>query len=224
MKQRTWVIGGNTGIGKGIADKLKRTNDHLVFVSDEDEVDVRNTFRIADYIRNYAPFDNVIFSAGVNTPCFIESMNSMELQRMFDVNVIGFIKVLNELVRIQGHGTMCAIVSDAANRPMRNSIGYCSSKAALQMAIRCASRELSPNWRIFGVSPGVVYDTPMTRNINDICAKFREIPIEEIEKDIELTPMGRYISVTEVAELVSQMLNAGPFLSGTTVDISGGSK
>ena len=224
MRQRTWVIGGDTGIGKGIADRLESTGDHVVLVTSEHVVDVTNGFMIAEYVRCFSPFDNVIYSAGVNVPCFIENLDSDVLQQTFDVNVVGFIRVLNELTRAQRHGTVCAIVSDAANRPMRSSIAYCSSKAALQMAIRCAGRELSPNWRIFGISPGVVADTPMTRNVNEICAEFRKISVEQIEKDIKLTPMGRYISVTEVVELVYQMLEAGSFLSGTTVDISGGSK
>jgi hypothetical protein len=58
-----------------------------------------------------------------------------------------------------------ALSSNSAHIPRSQSMAYCSSKAALSMAIRCAARDVGKagmDMSIYGWEPGLVKGTPMS--------------------------------------------------------------
>lgn len=180
-----WVIGGTSGIGAAIAKQAMTESGELVFVSGE-EIDVTSIEKLENYCVDISdattgeivdPLTKVYYCAGVTHLEWLGKMDrfGQKVQkRVIDVNLMGFINVMDLLVRLWSENyftaydqgfqrepiTVCAISSDASERPMRTSIGYCASKAGLNMAIRCAARELGPQgWRIFGVAPGMIQST-----------------------------------------------------------------
>jgi NAD(P)-dependent dehydrogenase (short-subunit alcohol dehydrogenase family) len=219
---RAWVIGGETGIGEEIARELS-IRQYETYVSKQSEVDVRDYHALVKWIDDLGPFDITIYSAGVNIPNFIPNVNLEDLDLVYQVNVIGFVKVLKALVRSQDYGKVIGISSEAHRVAMRGSIAYCSSKAAMAMAIRCAGRELAPNWQILGVAPVVVEDTPITTHTDKYCAEIRGVSEKEIVEDsIKKIPYGRRLTKIEVAGLTCDLLKTTPFLTGVTIDLAGG--
>jgi pteridine reductase len=106
---------------------------------------------------------------------------------------------------------------------MRNSIAYCSSKAALVQAVRCAARELAPHVRVNAVSPAIIEHTPMTTNIDAAVQLQRGWSEEEaLEYERKLIPMGRRATKEEVAQVVLQTLAGPQFMTGSNIEITGG--
>lgn len=188
-------------------------------------------------------FDEIVYCAGVNRLGFIGNLFPDKVNECFDVNVVGFIRLLDKIVERQGSfhvkpkishdyntyrpvNPVCsivAIVSDSAYVPMRGSIAYASSKAALAHAIRCAARELAPAYRVNGVAPSTVEDTPMTAAIDEQIPKLRGWTLEKArEYEESLVPMHRRVGKEEVARLTADILEGPDFLTGETVKISGG--
>lgn len=218
---KSWVI-GNTGVGRAIADALVERDRDDVFISSEAQVNVTDHIAMVNFVERHGPFNQIIFAAGVNFPSMINRLELDCVKYTFEVNVLGFINLINVLTRYNPPATVCAIVSEAANKSMCGSIAYCSSKAALKMAIRCAGRELAPDWKIFGVSSSIVEGTYITKNTDKICADMRNIPVEVLRrKSTEDAPMGRRITVSEVADIVVELLDTTTWLTGTTVNITG---
>lgn len=241
-ERRTLVIGANPdNIGEAIASRLFISDLGVERVATPtiDELDVRSYGSIKRWFERYpeAFFNKVVYSAGINNLGMIGDLSNVDVPGMFDVNVVGFIRVLDCLVEHNWnhHGfgptddfpneaaSVLAIVSDSAHTAMRGSIGYASSKAALAHAVRCAARELAPCYRVNGISPSMVEGTPMTKDMDERIPALRGWT-EKKTRDYEmsLVPMGRRVTTREVADLAVSMLDGPDFLTGSVVTLAGG--
>jgi NAD(P)-dependent dehydrogenase (short-subunit alcohol dehydrogenase family) len=217
---RIWVIGGTSGIGAAVAKHFAEDGQgNDVFITGK-EIDVRDEWPLSGYLDNNGPFDIVIYSAGVNRLNWIHP--DLDMLDIYDVNVAGFVRVLGLLI-----GTTCrsvvAISSDAATRPMRTSIAYCASKAALDMAVRCAARELAPGIRVNAVSPGMTANTEMTTYIDATVPKIRGWTKEHAaEYEKSQSPIGRRGTPQEIARVVYDVATGPDFMTGSIVPVNGG--
>jgi len=243
---RAWVIGGSSGIGRACADLLAK--DMVVSATGVEEFNVATAepWEWRGQIREFGFPTHIVYSAGVNHLRWIGSDERSQTETdgyLFDVNFFGFTMLLDALVHagafkgptgdFEGDRgdypfgmkpSIVAISSDAAERPMRTSLAYCASKAALNMAVRCAARELGQHgWRINAVAPGMTAGTGMQEYIDQAVPEVRGWTYEETfkyEAQQEVTP-GR-ITTKEVAQVVRDTLLGPAHLNGSIVTINGG--
>lgn len=223
MRDRTLVIGGTSGIGKAIAERLQ-FDVYPVSCPDIEQLDVTDPHSVSDYFETWS-FKWIVYCAGVNHLMPIGDIGNSDLEQIFDVNVMGFIRVLNAACAPgkERPTSVLAIVSDSATVPMRHSIAYASSKAALAHAIRCAARELAPDTRVNGISPSIVDCTPMTDDMDLLVPRMRGWTPEEARAyETSLVPMGRRCTKAEVAGLACSILAGPNFMTGAVVPLSGG--
>ena len=226
--RRVLVLGGTTGIGQAVVQAIDDGWGDLVSIHapSKDEVDVTREDTLWDYITEVEP-THVVYSAGVNYLDWIEDIHPEKFAEIMAVNLWGFVSTVQALMRTWRESdtmSIVAITSDAAYRPMRTSLAYCASKAALDMAIRCASRELAPRgWRINGVAPGKVADTPMTEYVDKRVMEVRDWTKTHAEKyEMDSTPIGRKVTKDEVAEVVLDVLFGPKALTGEIIAVNGG--
>jgi NAD(P)-dependent dehydrogenase (short-subunit alcohol dehydrogenase family) len=257
-----WVIGGTSGTGKAIVETLKHNGgDGFIFATGE-EVDVTDQSAIEQQMVDISdattgevedPLQQVYFCAGVNYLQWVGQMDDAGLgnaQEVIDVNLMGFINVMNFLVKAWEDGlfdcesyhrlpiNVCVISSDAANRPMRTSIAYCASKAGLNMAIRVAARELGPKgWRIWGIAPGMIensehldinpYRSKMTDYIDQRVPEVRgwsadEAEMYEAQQAVVRNPLR--IHPTDIADFAVPLNSPGnhSHVNGNIFPVNGG--
>lgn len=257
-----WVIGGTSGIGKAITDTLDHNKDCGWVFSTGEDVDVTDQSAIEQQLINISdtttgeiqdPLQQVFFCAGMNYLQWVGKMDSAGLgnaQEVIDINLMGFINVMNFLVKAWDDGlfdcrdfgrlplNVCAISSDAAERPMRTSIAYCASKAGLNMAIRVAARELGPKgWRVWGVAPGMIgggehlkdnpYRSNMTEYIDARVPEVRgwtseEAEMYEAQQSVVRNPLR--IHPTDIADFVVPLNEPGnhSHVNGNIFTVNGG--
>lgn len=114
--------------------------------------------------------DILINNAAINSVVAFSELSTGRIQHTMDVNVIGPVMLTKHLLNngaLRGGSVVCNVVSEASWKPMRTSLAYCTSKAALDMATQCMARELSKphNICVFGVYPGLIHDTSMTDEV-----------------------------------------------------------
>lgn len=225
------LIGADSGIGRAIGLKvIDYPNDPgtMWHTPSKDTLNVKSTVQASEYVRRHGPYDKIVYSAGVNELEWIKNLGrnvSPVLADTFSVNVFGFIDLLSahECWFPGRGGSIVAITSDAAERPMRGSTAYCASKAALNAAIRCSARELAPRWRVNGIAPGMTSDTEMTAKLDREIPRFRAWSAEQArEYELSQIPMGRRAFVSEVADLAVSVLNGPDYMTGSIVHINGG--
>lgn len=236
---RGLVVGGHSGIGEAFLDyvggwldgrpmptqRVDMQTDWLV--PDRFELDVRNPASVAGFIGvQTEPFDFLVYSAGVDRLDWLGQTDFVSLMEVYQVNVFGFIYLLDTLVLTQPEHPMRIVLvgSDAAERPMRTSTGYCSSKAAAHMAVRTAARELgSKGWRLNVVAPGMTDETGMQEYVDDRVQAIRGWTYEGMrsyEATQEVVP-GR-INKVEVADVIHSTLIGPDHLNGSIITLNGG--
>lgn len=228
------VVGGQSGIGQAVAEMIEGSGLAAdVYVPNEDappedrfgEMDVRNTASVEYYLLENGPFDYVVYTPGVNHLNYVEDVKMTDMIEDYTVNVFGFSILMGKHSKLFGPAmkSAVAVVSDAARNPMRGSLNYCSSKAALAQSIKVIAREWAGKTRVNGVAPAIVDDTPMTEYIDKAVPEFRGWDPEAARKyENTMLPMGRRVTKDEVAQVIVNTLFGPDYQTGTIVDITGG--
>jgi len=218
------VFGGRSGIGAACVDRLRMVGVNATGL-DKVDADVRVRRPVWEVINDVKP-QYVVYSAGVTALDWLGDATYMDFKRIMDINVYGFINVLQGLLDLGTgeHRSIVAITSDAAWRPMRTSLNYCASKAALEMAVRVAARELAPRgWKVNAVAPGKVSDTPMTEYVDKRVMELRGWTAEEAEdRELVSTTLGRMVHPAEVAMVVVSTLLGPQAQTGAVIPVNGG--
>jgi NAD(P)-dependent dehydrogenase (short-subunit alcohol dehydrogenase family) len=227
-KEKVLIVGGNSGIGEAVSRVLQRAHrlDYDQFIPTKDFMDVTSRHAVETFIEAYGPFRYIVYSAGTNELCWASAANVTAVaEDAFDVNCAGFIQVISEHIRQWPDNPLSAVAvsSDAAEIPMRGSVAYCASKAALNMAVRCLARELAPFHRINAVAPGMVDGTPMTEYIDETITVFRGwTPDQARNYERQNVPTKRRATLSEVAETIVWVLLGPEQMTGSIVSINGG--
>jgi NAD(P)-dependent dehydrogenase (short-subunit alcohol dehydrogenase family) len=222
--KRVWVIGGTSGIGEATAHHLNRRTDvERVRVEGVETLDARDFQALLSSGGEFNP-THVVYAAGFNKLDWIPGITLKDFRRVMEVNVYGFLTLMQALDVIDSARSVVAITSDAAWRPMRTSAVYCSSKAALEMAVRVASREYAPKgWRINAVAPGKVAETGMTEYVDKRVLELRGWTKEFAEEyERQSSPLGRKVTKTEVAEVIESVLFGPAAQTGEIIAVNGG--
>jgi NAD(P)-dependent dehydrogenase (short-subunit alcohol dehydrogenase family) len=106
-----------------------------------------------------------------------------------------------------------AISSNSAHIARSGSTGYCMSKAALSMGIRCVARACAEeSFNIWGYEPGFLIDTPMSRK-----------SVKMFGSNPHRIPGNRTIETQELAErIISDIRSGHSWLNGCLLRTDGG--
>jgi len=221
------IVGGHSGIGKRTVAYLRGMYPNAEFcVPKRDILDVRSHVEIQACVGREGPFSHIVYSAGINELAWVDKADlDVVLYDAMEVNCFGFAVLIGEHVRqFPAHRfSAVAVSSDAGQVPMRGSLAYCVSKAALDMAVRQMARELAPECRINAVAPGIVDGTDMTKYIDETIPDFRGwTPEQALDYERQGIPTGRRATLDEVAKTIAWVLMGPGQMTGAIIDINGG--
>ncbi len=155
--QKIWLVGVSEGIGAAVAHKLAAQGAHLVLSARSiDKLEtLRNALPNADrhiivpcdvtsqesvtaawgvITQQWPKLDMMLYNAGLYEPMSALAWDQVQVERMFDVNLSGAVRVLSLIVPAfvaQNSGHIALVGSVAGYRGLPNSIGYSASKSAL---------------------------------------------------------------------------------------------
>lgn len=110
----------------------------------------------------------------------------------------------------QSRGLILNIVDIHALRPLRNYTVYCAAKAGLHMVTRSLAKELGPEIRVNGISPGPVL---WPEGQGDT---------KEREKIVERTILKRMGEPSDIADTALFFAAHAPFITGQVLAVDGG--
>jgi pteridine reductase len=110
----------------------------------------------------------------------------------------------------QSRGLILNIVDIHALRPLRNYTVYCAAKAGLHMVTRSLAKELGPEIRVNGISPGPVL---WPEGQGDT---------REREKIVERTILKRMGEPADIANTALFFAAHAPFITGQVLAVDGG--
>jgi len=173
-------------------------------------------------------WDHVVCTAGMNLPGTITGQDwHANMKSQMNVNYQGPMNLLSEWARYwrkrlevqpdekEQTRHFVAVSSNSAHIARSGSGGYCASKAALSMGVRCAARELDRDgWPLvaYGYEPGWLNGTPMSNEIESAISG----PLHRIPSGQGLHP------VSLAALIVNNLSNMNQAISGCMIRVDGG--
>lgn len=206
-----------------------------VAVTDGVTFDVTDADAVAAALRALPPLRGVVNNAGyqgVFAP--VDRYPLADARRVFEVNVLGLMNVLQAAARIMidggRGGAIVNVASMAGVSGAPNMPAYSASKAAAVGLTKAAAKDLAPHAiRVNAVSPGFVGPGRMWKAQVDAQAAtasqyYGDDPDRVARQMIELVPLRRYAAPREVASVVEFLLSdAASYVTGVNVEVSGGS-
>ena len=229
------VTGGASGIGAAIASRLAEGGatvavfdlnpdasdaDLAVRVDVADDASVRaGVARVAE---TFGRIDIVINNAGIGAQGTVEDNTDEEWHRVYDVNVVGIVRVTRAALPWLRQSPAAAIVNTAsiaatAGLPSRALYGA-TKGAVLALSLHLAADLVREGIRVNAVNPGTA-DTPWVGRLLDAAAD----PSAERAALAARQPLGRLVTADEVAEAVAYL--ASPLAgstTGTSLAVDGG--
>ncbi|MCG2616195.1 SDR family oxidoreductase [Terrimonas sp. NA20] len=241
------VTGGTKGIGKAIAEKLRKCGAKVVITARSAPEETAEGFHFiaADHtvpesagdiareiIDTYGRIDIIINNAGANQGPGggYNTLSDEHWQRDFDLNFLSAVRMNKALLPVmisQHSGVIIHISTGAADKPLWDmTMTYSAAKAALNTYSKALSNELGGKGiRVNVVSPGVVKTPLMIAFLENIAAA-SGISLEEAFKMVTQkvdVPLGRMSEPEEVAGLVAFLVSPeANYITGVNYHVDGG--
>jgi NAD(P)-dependent dehydrogenase (short-subunit alcohol dehydrogenase family) len=192
--------------------------------------------RRAHTVRDYSDAVNIHFksekidvlinNAGMNAIRKFEDLDDTFINDIMAANFTGPVLLVKYLLPNLHGGQVINITSDAAWRPMRHSLAYNCSKAALDMATKQMARELSKPYgmSIFAIRPGKMHGTAMSAYIDRQVCEIRQWTAEQALAYFQFNSVtGLEIEPGLVAQLIYNLVVSGlsKNMSGASLDLVG---
>ncbi|MFJ8111679.1 SDR family NAD(P)-dependent oxidoreductase [Streptomyces sp. NPDC096132] len=183
---------------------------------------------VAKTAAEHGGLDLLVYAAGIMTArpagpdgeVFVPLLDQDDdgWRHVLDVNLTGGFYTLRAgaraMVEAGRGGSIVALTSGGAVRPLVGRGPYCVSKAGLAMLVKSLADEVaSAGVRVNAVAPGIT-ETPMTAELLNDPVRSAALP---------LPPLGRHGKPDDIASAVAFLL--GPesaFISGKTLYVDGG--
>jgi len=214
---RTAILDRSADALNGVADTIRQKNgDVLGIVCDVSEPSQVQA-AVEQVIQKYGRLDVAFNNAGVeNKAGRVHEIELSEWDRIMNINLRGlFVCMKHELGQMvrQGGGVVVNTSSGAGIRGVSGGAAYAASKHAIIGLTRSAALDYAKqNIRVNAVLPGNI-ETPMMGRFTG----------GDIQKAIDLEPVGRLGKPEEIAEAVLWMASdLGGFVTGAATVVDGG--
>ena len=226
VKLRALVAGGASGIGLAtvhalsasevtvaILDLAETGPQDFIYVNADVTNDVSVQVAVASAIRQLGGLDILVNCAGIGAQGGVGDNGDEEWHRVFDVNVVGMVRVTRAALPALRQSSTASIVnvsSVAATVGIPDRVLYTATKGAvLSMTLAMAADLLADGIRANAVNPGTT-DTPWIGRLLESATD----PVAERAALQNRQPHGRLVSPDEVAQAIAYL--ASPCAGSTT--------
>jgi NAD(P)-dependent dehydrogenase (short-subunit alcohol dehydrogenase family) len=237
--KRAVVVGGTTGIGRGIARAFAADGADVIATSRSEEsvAEITDELRLADVrttevtcdvtdrasierLRDVAVdtlggVDVLVNSAGATDHASLLDMTDAQWAFSVDVLLSGVFRACQVFGRAMESGSIVNVSSMSAGQIREHRPAYCAAKSGVNGLTRAAAVDLAPEIRVNAIAPGFVR-TELSGERLDESSPVRE----SID---QRTPLGHIAGTEEIAGAAVYLASdAASFTTGEVMTIDGG--
>jgi NAD(P)-dependent dehydrogenase (short-subunit alcohol dehydrogenase family) len=218
------LIGGSTGIGYELSQKLKENNNIFISTRNQDKFNHPNikTNELdldKEYETDWLPehLDGFIYLPGTINLRPFKGLKPSVFIEDFNINVMGCIKILQKVLpKIQAAENpsivMFSTVAVKIGMPFHSSVS--SSKGAIEGLTRSLAAEFAPKIRVNAIAPSIL-DTPLAEKFLNSETK--------LENSRNRHPMKEIGSPKDISEVVKFLLeDNSKWMTGQIIPFDGG--
>jgi 2-keto-3-deoxy-L-fuconate dehydrogenase len=232
--KRALVTGGASGIGLGTAQLLAAEGARVAVLDvasppaglDHAKADVTDDGAVREavsgVVERFGGLDVLVNCAGIGAQGGVEANSDEEWHRVFDVNVVGMVRVTRACLpalRASGSGVIVNVGSIAGTAGLPERALYSATKGGvLSLTLAMAADLLPDGIRVAAVNPGTA-DTPW---VGRLLAAAPDPAAERVALAAR-QPHGRLVSAEEVARAIAYLASpASGSTTGTWLAVDGG--
>jgi NAD(P)-dependent dehydrogenase (short-subunit alcohol dehydrogenase family) len=178
--------------------------------------------------REYGFVDVVVNNAGIYRVGRFLDLGVAGFRQLMETNLMGTVRVTSAFLPAMLEnrtGRIINIASTAGKYGSTFQSSYNSSKHAVVGLTRCLALETAPmGIRVNAICPGFVDTDLFSEEIIEELASIMSMPIDQVIPSlIDRIPIGRFVTVGEVAELAVYLASpAGDGMTGQSLTLAGG--
>jgi NAD(P)-dependent dehydrogenase (short-subunit alcohol dehydrogenase family) len=226
------VTGSTSGIGLEIAKNCSFAGANVFFTGRsikklEDlklNLGTRNKYIQADLnedidkiVLEIEPLDGLVLSAGIIDYFNSRNVDEKKIKKIFDTNFFSILKLISSISKekkFRKGGSIVFLSSLSCKLGVYGTLGYASSKGALESAMRVYANEFAKlNIRVNSIAPGMIKTPLMENNL---------ISQENIETEERKYPLG-VGTPKDVADMARFLLSdESRWITGQSIIMDGG--
>ena len=203
------ILGGSKGLGKAIANELKK-NCRTVETFSSKNIDTSNLDSVKNFIKKYKSTDILVLNSGGPPPLSFHDTDEKIWTKYFNQLFLGFCLILRSL-KVNDNGYIFYISSSIIKEPTENLM----ISSSLRIGFSSVLKSLSKSYSRRGISVVNIAPGPFkTNRVKDLVQN-----INSYEKKLPLKKMG---NPREIGMFVSFLTkNKIKYLSGSVVYFDG---
>lgn len=219
-KKNIVIIGGNSGIGKSIIEKLELLEANIFSYhrtgEGKDRLDVTDRFENIEGLPEV--IDGLIYCPGTISLKPFHRFSIEDFQKDYEVNVLGTVKVLQACLKGLKKSESASVVL-FSTVAVKMGLGFHSSISSAKGAVEGLAKSLAAEWahnkiRVNVIAPSLT-DTPLASALlgND----------DKKEASNKRHPLGRYGQPEDIASAAVFLLSADAgWMTGQVLHLDGG--
>ena len=167
---------------------------------------------VSGVMAKFGRLDGLVNNAAVFFKTPFDTLTAEDWDRTMSVNLraVFLCSVHAGRAMLEGDGGSIVSIADwAGERPYRDYVPYCVSKAGVIALTKGLAKTLAPKIRVNCIGPGPVL-TPA------------DLSVEDAAEIMERTPMKRHGSPLDVASAVVFLFEGSDFMTGAFIPVDGG--
>lgn len=221
-----YIIGGTSGIGLELTKSLSKDNKVTVIsrynknqIKSGNVIYEQNDVTSLDFAINNIPLelDGLVYCPGTVNLKSIRQLKIEDFQNDLEINVLGAIKVIQQLLpalRRKENSSIVLFSTVAVNKGMPFHSSIATAKGAIEGLAKSLAAELAPKIRVNVVAPSLI-QTPLTERLT-------ETP-EKVERSAQRHPLKRIGNTSDVSNMVEYLLSdKANWMTGQVIQVDGG--
>lgn len=195
---------------QALADELNQVHAHSATLMQAELTDIQALKALTIDIKQ---LDLLVNNASVFYPTPLTDADENDWHKIINSNLMApfFLSQLLTATLSKNHGCIINIVDIHAQRPLKNHAIYNISKAGIEMMTKTLAKELAPDIRVCGVSPGSILWPENTAELNT----------KQKNKMLNKIPLNKQGNPEDIANTVLFLVNS-PYITGQIISVDGG--
>ena len=202
---RALILGGSKGLGKAIANELKKNCRSVETFSSKD-IDTSNLNSVKNFIKKYKTTDILVLNSGGPQPLSFKDIDEKIWTKYFNQLFLGFCLILKSL-KVNDNGYIFYISSSIIKEPSENLIMSSSLRIGFSSVLKSLSKSYSKRGiSVVNIAPGPFKTNRVKDLVKNINSYEKKLPLKKMGDPREIGMFVHFLTKNKIKYLTGSIV------------------